>query len=94
MNETSARTLGISAPMSTTNGAFLTPRFMSVVLLRRSRVTSASCTIPARSRDSSILLFSVMALTMSGRVCISPACDEFSRAATASASADPAKLRK
>ena len=54
------------------------------VVLLRSRSTIARCTIVAKSRDSSSLLLSVMAFTMSGRLCIVRPEAEFSRAATAS----------
>ena len=44
------------------------------------------CTISAKSRDSSILLLSAIARTISGRLCIVWPDAAFSRAATASAS--------
>ena len=93
-NEISASTLGIPAPISTTNGACLTPRSRSSSLLGLSFLTIAFWTISAKSRDSSILLFSVIARTISGRLCIDLPDAEFSRAATAAASGFEAKLRK
>ena len=53
----------------------------------------ARCTIAAKSRDSSILLFSAIAFTISGSRCIVCADPEFSRAAVASASGLVAKFR-
>ena len=51
-NEISASTLGICAPMSTTNGACFTPRSCRLLSGRRSRRTSRSARCVASSRDS------------------------------------------
>jgi hypothetical protein len=57
MKAISASTLGIPAPMRTTNGACLTPRSRSAVLCGRSaRTPSSPGRRSARSRDSSRLL--------------------------------------
>ena len=68
MNEISARMLGIVAPTSTMNGACFTPRLATSLFVFCSCVDSAFCTIDAKSRDSSILLLSAIARTMSGRL--------------------------
>ena len=91
--EISDSTLGMPAPMSTTNGARFTPRLLNCLLCGRRRRDIAFCTISARSRDSSSLSFSAIALMMSGSWCIPPADVAFSRAATASASGFDAKFR-
>ena len=62
-NEISASTLGIAAPISTTNGACLTPRSFSVRVRGPTAASpSSAARSSAKSRDSSSLLFSAIAL--------------------------------
>src|SRR5581483_2396338 len=92
-NEISASTLGIEAPISTTNGACLTPRFLTLLFAGASRATSACWTRLANCRDSSSLLFSAIAFTRSGSAPIAWPEAAFSRAATAAALRLFAKFR-
>src|SRR5688572_11114261 len=93
-NEISASTLGIEAPMSTTKGACFTPRSFMLRLVALRRSTIARCTCVAKSRDSSSLLCSAMALTKSGSAAIDWPDEAFSRAATAAAVLVVAKFKK
>src|SRR5207249_5911007 len=93
-NEISVSTLGIAAPISTTNGACLTPRSFVVLFAARSFSIIERWTAVAKSRDSSSLLLSAMALTKSGSAAIDWPDAAFSRAATEAALRLFAKLRK
>src|SRR2546425_13280335 len=61
----SANMEGMLAPMSTTKGAFLTPRSRIPGLLVASPVCRECCTSPANSRDSSIFSLSAIFFTRS-----------------------------
>ena len=88
--EISARIEGMLAPISTMNGAFLTPR-LRVPL--PALAYSDCCTSAANSRDSSIFSLSAIFFTRSCSSWIDFSETAFSRAATSSASGDEVKFR-
>ena len=84
---------GILAPISTINGAFLTPRSRIAGLFMAKPLCSERCTSPANSRDSSIFSFSAIFFTRSCNSWIDLSEAAFSRAATSRASALVVKFR-
>src|SRR6266536_2993399 len=94
MKEISAKIEGIFAPISTTNGAFLTPRSRIPALFADSPLCSDCWTSDANSLDSSIFSLSAIFLTRSCSSWMSLSDAAFSRAATSNASGEEVSFKR